>query len=185
LKDWSLGSWALPLRHERITSWENPIEKAAWQLQQVCSVLPLRRISVWDSEYGCAPFVLKTANIPADKLMRLRSNLCLWGAPPPYSGRGRPRKHGDKFKLNDPQTWGEVSQDIEVNDPHLGNIRIGLWQEKHFQAAAEQPMQLIRVERLEPHHSGRISKPLWLAWVGEAFPPLSEVWRLYLRRESR
>jgi len=22
------GSWALPLRHERITSWENPIEKA-------------------------------------------------------------------------------------------------------------------------------------------------------------
>jgi hypothetical protein len=181
----SEGSWALPLRHERITSWENPIEKAAWQLQQVCSVLPLRPISVWDSEYGCAPFVLKTANIPADKLMRLRSNLCLWGAPPPYSGRGRPRKHGDKFKLNDPQTWGEVSQDIELNDPHLGNIRIGLWQEKHFQAAAEQPMQLIRVERLEPHHSGRISKPLWLAWVGEAFPPLSEVWRFYLRRESR
>jgi hypothetical protein len=25
-------SWALPLRHERITSWESPITKAAWQL---------------------------------------------------------------------------------------------------------------------------------------------------------
>jgi len=44
------GSWALPLRHERITSWENPIEKAAWQLQQVCSGLSVRPISVWDSE---------------------------------------------------------------------------------------------------------------------------------------
>jgi hypothetical protein len=101
------GSWALPLRHERITSWENPIEKGAWQLQQVCCVLSVRPISVWDSEYGCVPFVLKTANIAADKLIRLRSNLCLWSAPPPYSGRGRPRKHGDKFKLNDPQTWGQ------------------------------------------------------------------------------
>ena len=36
------GSWALPLRHERITSWENPIQKAAWQLQQVC-----------ESRYSC------------------------------------------------------------------------------------------------------------------------------------
>ena len=88
------GSWALPLRHERITSWETPIEKGVWQLRQVCKYLPLRPISMWDSEYGCAPFVLKTADIPADKLMRLRSNLCLWGAPPPYCGKGRPCLHG-------------------------------------------------------------------------------------------
>ena len=72
------GSWALPLRHERITSWENPIDKGAWQLRQVCRHLAVRPISLWDCEYGCAPFVLKTADIPADKLVRLRSNLCLW-----------------------------------------------------------------------------------------------------------
>ncbi len=36
------GSWALPLRHERITSWENPISKAVWQIKQVCKHLPLR-----------------------------------------------------------------------------------------------------------------------------------------------
>lgn len=99
------GSWALPLRHERITSWETSIEKAAWQLQQVCSHLPSRPISLWDSEYGCASFVLKTANIAADKLMRLRSNRCLWSPPSTYTGKGRPRTHGDKFKLNDPATW--------------------------------------------------------------------------------
>lgn len=99
------GSWALPLRHERITSWESPINKAVWQLSQVCQHLPQRPISLWDSEYGCAPFVLKTAKIAEDKLMRLRSNLSLWGAPPPYCGKGRPRLHGDKFKLNDTATW--------------------------------------------------------------------------------
>ncbi len=29
-------SWALPLRHERISSFESPISKAVWQLKQVC-----------------------------------------------------------------------------------------------------------------------------------------------------
>lgn len=129
------GSWALPLRHERITSWENPINKAAWQLKQVCRHLPTRPISLWDSEYGCAPFVLKTAGIAADKLMRLRSNLCLWGAPPSYSGRGRPRIHGDKFKLNDPQTWRQPVETLEVDNPKLGRIRIRLWQNLHFRKA--------------------------------------------------
>ncbi|ASC73317.1 hypothetical protein XM38_042810 [Halomicronema hongdechloris C2206] len=90
------GSWALPLRHERITSWESPISKAVWQLKQVCKYLPKRPLSLWDGEYGCASFVLKSADIAADKLMRLRANRNLWGAPPTYGGRGRPRVHGEK-----------------------------------------------------------------------------------------
>jgi len=32
-------SWALPLRHERITSFETPISKAKWQLQEVCKTI--------------------------------------------------------------------------------------------------------------------------------------------------
>jgi hypothetical protein len=34
-------------------------------------------------------FVNATHDIPDDKLFRLRPNLCLWGPPPPYRGRGR------------------------------------------------------------------------------------------------
>ncbi|QLE45763.1 transposase (plasmid) [Nostoc sp. C052] len=176
------GSWALPLRHERITSWENPIDKATWQLKQVCEHLPTRPISVWDSEYGCAPFVLKTAEIPGDILVRLRSNLCLWGAPPTYSGRGRPRKHGIKFKLNEPDSWDEATQTLEMNDPKLGHLIVRLWENLHFRKTAARPMSLIRIERLDDKGNLRVSKPLWLAWVGEEMPPLSEVWRFYLRR---
>lgn len=99
------GSWALPLLHERITSFDNPITKAAAQLRLVCQNLPTRSLSLWDAEYGCASFIKQTADIPADKLMRLRSNRVLYGAPPPYTGFGRPRVHGDKFKLNDSTTW--------------------------------------------------------------------------------
>ena len=46
------GSWALPLRHERITSYEKPISKAAWQLKQVCKHLKQQALVVLDSEYG-------------------------------------------------------------------------------------------------------------------------------------
>ncbi|MBD2119343.1 transposase [Trichocoleus sp. FACHB-262] len=125
-------SWALPLRHERITSFESSISKAAWQLQQVCQVLSIRAISLWDSEYGCARFVLATADITCDKLMRLRSNRCFWTTPPTYSGRGRPRVHGDKFKLSDPATWHCPDQQSEVDDPKQGRLRLRCWQGMHF-----------------------------------------------------
>ena len=48
------GSWALPLLHERITSFDNPIIKAAAQLRLVCQNLGQRPKSLWDAEYGCA-----------------------------------------------------------------------------------------------------------------------------------
>src|SRR4028118_1586938 len=119
------------------------------------------------SMYGCAPFVLKTANIAADILVRLRSNLCLWGDPPAYSGKGRPRKHSEKFKLNDPTTSSEAVSVLELDAPKLGRVRVSLWQDLHFRKAATHPMSLLRVERLNELGNLRVSKPLWLAWIRE------------------
>ncbi len=106
--------------------------------------------------------------------MRLRSNLCLWGEPPAYSGRGKPRVHGDKFKLNDSITWEEPTQTIEEEDVQLGVLRIRVWHNLHFRKAPCHPMSVILVERLKPDGSLRVSKPMWLAFVGDQMPPLSE-----------
>lgn len=40
------GSWALPLRHERITSHDSPLTKSAFQLRQVCHHLRVRPLSM-------------------------------------------------------------------------------------------------------------------------------------------
>lgn len=112
----------------------------------------------------------------------MRSNLCLWGKPEAYSGIGRPKKHGDKFKLNEPTTWSEATSVLEMNDSKLGLVRVSLWKDLHFRKAATHPILMIRVERLDPQGNEGVSKPLWLAWVGEEMPPLEEVWCLYLRR---
>lgn len=175
------GSWALPLLHERITSFESPISKAASQLRLVCQNLPTRPLSLWDAEYGCASFVKQTSDIAADKLMRSRSNRVLYGAPPPYKGIGRPRVHGDKFKLNDPTTWWNPDQTLAVNDPKLGRYQVRLWHHLHFQQSPMHPMHLILVERIDEVKE-KTFRPLWLVWVGEGMPQISSIWRQYLRR---
>ncbi len=128
--------------------------------RQVCLRLPSRPLTLWDTEYGCAPFIIKTASINADIVVRLRSNLCLWGEPPEYLGRGKPRVHGDKFKLNDSSTWGEPAQIIEEEDKQIGRVRIRVWHSLHFRKAPDHPMSIILVERLNPDGSPRISKPI-------------------------
>ncbi|HEY9662655.1 MAG TPA: transposase, partial [Allocoleopsis sp.] len=175
------GSWALPLLHERITSAETPIEKAAAQLAQVCQKLTTRPLSLWDAEYGCAPFLLKTADLNCDKLIRLRSNRVLYGAPPPYTGTGRPRKHGDKFKLNEPTSWWQPDEQQQVEDEKWGQLRLQIWHGLHLKQAAKQVLSLIRVERLS-HSTPTPLKPLWLIWLGLEPPNLAMVWQQYLRR---
>ena len=176
------GSWALPLRHERITSWDTPIAKAAWQIEQVLEHLPQRPLVLFDREYGCATLVLQTAQLKADKLMRLRSNRCLYSAGPPYSGRVRPLRHGKKFQLNDPQTWWADDQSVELDDAQLGRLRVRQWHNLHFGASATHPMTLILLERLDIGSNQHQAKPLWLAWIGENLPQLKEIWQQYLRR---
>jgi hypothetical protein len=176
------GSWAVPLRHERITSWDSPISQAVQQLSSVSSHLLSRALSLWDSEYGCAPFVNQTAFLPVDKLMRLRSNLCLWGVPGAYEGRGRPKVHGDKFKLNDPTTWSSPAQQVEIDDPDLGQLQVRVWHNYHFRLSPSHPMSVVLVERLTTDGGAKMNKPMWLAFVGLKMPPPGEVWRLYLRR---
>jgi hypothetical protein len=177
------GSWALPLLHERISSSESPLPKAAAQLKQVCKQLANPVLAVLDREYGNATWVLASADIQADCLMRVRKNACFWSAPPAYSGRGRPRKHGQKMKLNDPDTWLETNEIVEIDHhPRLGQVRVRQWKNLHFYRAAGHPLNLILVERINPMSNGRPFPPLWLAWVGARTLPLEQVWFKYLRR---
>jgi hypothetical protein len=137
-------------------------------------------LSLWDAEYGCAPFLQKTADIACDKLIRLRSNRVLYGAPAAYSGTGRPRKHGDKFKLNAPTTWWKPDEALEVEDTRWGSLGLQMWHSLHLRQAATQVLSLIRVERLTS--CATPLKPFWLIWVGLESPSLNIVWQQYLRR---
>ncbi len=177
------GSWALPLRHERLKPSDTPLTQAALQLRGVVERLPTQRVlALFDAEYGCAPFVRQTAAIPCAKVVRLRANLVLATAPPPYRGHGRPAVHGRKFKLRDARTWGKPSATYEIHDPQLGRVQIRLWANLHFRKAPQVHLWVMRIERLDARGTKRDPKVLWLAWFGAAPPPLAQAWRLYFRR---
>jgi hypothetical protein len=174
------GSWALPLLHERITN-QKPVESGAHQLRQTCSLLSVRPISLWDSEYGCAAFLLATADVKADKLIRLRTNLCLEGATKPRtSSRGTAPKHGVKFKFKDPTTWWEADQVQEYTDPVFGPLTVRIWKGLRFSKALECRMTVVQVERKQASDSRRQPRLLWFGWVGEE--PPEHWWNLYGRR---
>jgi len=175
------GSWALPLCHERLTSFETPANRAALQLKQVVRHLSVRPLAIYDRGYGNASFVNQTAQVEADLLVRLASNRCVYGTPPAYGGRGAPPKHGHKMKLNAPETWCKPDQSVEVDDPKLGRVQVMRWSAYHFRQSAKRPMEIIRVEMLEQAGKRRF-KPLWLAWLGQTMPPLDRLWLNYLRR---
>lgn len=172
------GSWALPLLHERITSFETPLEKAATQLRQVCLQLTGLILFLADSEYGCAPFLKQSADILCDQLLRLRPNRVLYQEPPPYQGKGRPRKHGAKFALKAPDTWHEPQEQLMFEDNELGQVRVRCWTSLHFKQAAEHPFSIILIERLDAPSS----KPLWLVWISKQDLSVTQLWRQYLRR---
>ena len=176
------GSWVLPLRHERLTSFETPACRAAFQLKQVTRQLGVRPLAVYDRGYGNANFVNQTASVEADLLLRLASNRCVYGAPAPYGGRGAPAKHGHKLKLNDPETWSVPTETVEVDAAKLGRVRVTRWSTYHFRKAAQRPMELIRVEVLERPVGKRRFSPLWLAWLGQTMPLLGDLWLSYWRR---
>ena len=169
------GSWAIPRLHKRIPSQGTAFEKASAQLRSVQKQLPVRAISLWDAEKGCAPFLLATANIPPDKVIRLRPNLNLAGPRGPYKGRGRYPVHGDKFKFKDLDTWREPDPSLEMNDPDLGMIQVKFWKDLHFRTATKCPMIVARLERLESKGTRRLPKVIWVAGMGEE-PPEPLTW---------
>ncbi len=173
------GSWALPLLHERIPD-QKAVDKGAQQLKRVCQKLTVRPLSLWDSEYGCAAFLLATAKVKADKLMRLRTNLALEGPARAYKGHGPRPIHGIKFKFKDPSTWWEPDEVCEDIDSEFGPVRIQIWRGLRFTKALDCRMQVARIERQQAPGTRRKPKILWLAWVGKK--PPEHWWHEYTRR---
>jgi YD repeat-containing protein len=79
-----ITSIKISLKHERITSFETPVSRAAFQLKQVTRQLGVRPLAVYDRGYGNASFVKQTADIESDLLLRLASNRCVWGESPEF-----------------------------------------------------------------------------------------------------
>jgi hypothetical protein len=179
------SSWVRPLDvRRRGPQSGTPTEVAIRELRAALARRPAgakRPLAAYDSSYD--PITFTRAGLAADLLVRLRTNRRFYRDPGPYPGYGRPRKHGDVFKLPDPTTHGTPDRSAVLDDPVHGQVQVDGWEQLHGAAAADAPFTVVRiqVERL-PRHTKR-PKPLWLAWIGGPLPAdLHDLWRWYCHR---
>ena len=182
------GSWTLPVSTKRVPTTSDAATVGAGQVRELCQAgaeKPGLKVVVGDGRYGNHRF-LGALSDEATRgglgvLARLRSDRRLYGPPPPYGGRGRPRKHGEVFRFKEEATWPSPQEVVSFTDERFGEVEIQLWEGLHAREDAATAFSVIRaaihIERDRP------PKPLWLAWMGPALP-VEEVWAFYPRRAT-
>ncbi len=126
---------------------------------------------------------LAHASVDADLLVRLIKSRVVYRAPERHPGRGRPRLHGEPFRLVDQQTHGQPQHSTQLDHPVYGAVTIDAWTELHVGGAPDAPFTVIRVQVERLPNKKLPPRPLWLAWIGGPLPTdLSTLWRWYLRR---
>jgi DDE family transposase len=179
------GSWVLPLDVQR----RGPTAKSATEvaLEQIAAVRKAqgpgapRPVVTLDSGYDLE--TLARAEVDAELLVRLAKKRVAYRSPEQHAGRGRPRLHGQAFRLADESTYGQPQHSRQLDHPAYGVVTIDVWADLHVSGAPDAPFSIIRVQVERLPNKKLPPRPLWLAWIGGPLPnDLSVVWRWYLRR---
>jgi hypothetical protein len=185
-------SWAPPVSVRRVNSKKTDVEVGVEQVKELCQrrqeeVSKELYLIVADGKYGNHRFLGPLKDEPCGKLVRLRRDRVLYEEPGPYSGRGRPCIHGDRFAFKESETWGEPDAEVELEDERWGQVRLRRWDGLHARQDADTPFSVILVET----HLER-EKPSEPFWLGYQPPPqqepgaqrLPDLWYWYQHRCS-
>jgi hypothetical protein len=175
-------SWCLPIDVSRVGSEQSDSQVAAEQVKVLDKQGSGLKAVVADSLYSNYIFLgvfLLVQTVVA--LVRLRSNQVLYEEPPARLAgqKGRPRKHGAKFKLSAPSR----SPDRSSLERWLGqSVRLSAWHGLHLAKLLTLLAVVVRVEFLKADGTPRFKRPLFLFWSGPTSVPLFDLMRMYLWR---
>jgi hypothetical protein len=77
--------------------------------------------------------------------------------------------------LGEESTWGPPDQEWEGKEASGKRLHGRVWEMLHFKGAAKIKGTLILVEWPDAKGTRRDPKRLWLFWVGQTPPPLSQM----------
>lgn len=191
-------SWVAPLDARRVRPDEDANEVAVEQIEGLLRRLPERDgvpLFVFDAGYDPVKLQRGLQGRRAHVLVRLHSNRTFYAAPEEAEPRpvGRPRRHGRKFALPDPETWTLPSTESRYESEDYGSVRVRAWSGLHPKTrrigerygcerapVVRGTVVLVEVGRL-PRET-RKPKKLWLWFSGDDEPDLGLLWRAYVRR---
>lgn len=197
--DWAPDSWTAPLDAMRIPPTADATTATVDQVRRLVGLLGADGdvpMFVFDAGYDPIALGAGLADVRAQVLVRISSGRVFHPDPPPRSATtvGRPRRHGARFALSEPDTWPEPDATLTTQDARYGDVRVQAWSGMHPKLhgrgrwAGPDAPPIVRgtVIRVEVEHlpkpTSRAVKTLWLWWSGPGQPNLDLCWRAYLRR---
>jgi len=143
--------WAPPLSIRRIPSQQTPTQMGVTQVKQLCRLRQTEmkqwlHLIIGDGKYGNHRFLGPLKDEPCGVLVRLRRDRVLYEMPGAYSGKGRPRVHGDRFAFKEPETWGEPDATVELQHERWGQVRLRRWDHLHAHQDAPTSFSVILAE---------------------------------------
>ena len=195
---WANDSWTAPMDARRIAPTENTVAVTTGQVRDLLARLGTTDTTpmfVFDAGYDPIALTHDLADVPAAIVVRIREDRVFHTDPtPPAPGtRGRPRRHGQRVKLTDPDSWPAPDHESSATDPRYGTVQVTAWhglhprlgRRGHWAEHEEPPIVKGTVIRVQVQHlpkpTSRTKKTLWL-WVAGPEPDLDTAWRAYLRR---
>jgi hypothetical protein len=182
------GSWALPIESCRLEPDETAVELGIAQVQALCEQRAILHgdesldVIVADGKYGNHRFFGPLQDLPCAKVARLRRDRVLYGPPPSYAGRGRPRIHGRRFAFKEQGTWSEPVEDVTFSDARWGQVHLRAWPGLHAKQDADTEFDVLLAEvHLE---RDKRPEPIWLGYQGADGYAVRDVWSWFDQRWS-
>lgn len=197
--DWAPDSWTAPIDVARIPPAADATQTTIDQVKRVVHALGEEvavPLFVFDAGYDPIAIGHGLAELRTQVLVRIRSDRVFYTDPDrPAAGTiGRPRRHGRRHALAEPDSWSQPDAELVEHDARYGTVRVKAWHQLHPKLESrgrwggEDAPPIVRgtVIRVEVEHlpkpTARNQKSLWLWWSGEGDPDLHTCWRAYLRR---
>jgi hypothetical protein len=175
-------SWCMPLDLGRVPTGSSDSQVGAEQVAALAEHNRHPKVVVADSLYCNAMFLTIFLTVQfVYGLVRIRSNRVLYEQPPEREPghRGRPRKHGPKFKLSEPSRTPDRVETCTL----LGQqVRLLAWTNLHFYQLPFLVGLVLSVQFLKADGTPRFKRPLYLFWTGPTSLALVDLARMYLWR---
>ncbi len=176
-------SWCMPLDVSRVSTESTDSQVGSEQVEALSTQDSSRpKVVVADSLYCNVAFLSVFMTIQSIyALVRIRSNRVLYEEPPQRKPkqRGRPRKHGDKFKLSAPRRKVDRVETCKL----LGQqVRLMAWQDLHFYKLSFLVVMVLSVQFLKADGTPQFKRPLYLFSTGPTSGALTDLARMYLWR---
>ena len=178
-------SWALPLLTDRVTPAHTAVEVGVAQVKRLCqealcAPVAARLVIAADGSYGNHRFLGPLRQEPVTLVARMRRDRVLFREPGDYGGRGRPRKHGERFAFKEPESWGAPDEEVTLSDERWGQVRLRRWKGLHEQKDAGGKLCVVVVESHRERE--RPPEPLWLCAQRAQDVSAVQIWRWYDQR---